>query len=132
MSITSPRMYKALIMVLLISFTASLVACGDDSTTSSDADSDGTDATPVAHTHDDGSTCFKCDATKREAGRLWCAEHERYEDRCWICQPQLEDKSRMYCKEHHLYEDECHLCNPALIKENAGASTLHPTTGDTL
>lgn len=66
------------------------------------------------HGHAADETCFICDPSKREAGRLWCAEHNRYEDRCWICQPQLEDPSRVYCEEHHLYEDECHLCNPAL------------------
>lgn len=121
MSITSPRTYKTLLMAFLLCLTTFLAACGDDSGTSSEGDG-GDSETPVAHTHDDGSTCYKCDATKREDGRLWCTEHERYEDRCWICQPQLEDASRPYCKEHHLYEDECHLCNPALIKEDAGAS----------
>ena len=66
-----------------------------------------------AHMHQDsGETCFICDPDKRDAGRLWCTEHARYEDRCWNCQPQLEEKGRPYCEEHHLYEDECHLCTP--------------------
>lgn len=128
MSIASPRTYKALLMAFLLCFTTFLAACGGDSETARDGDAE----TPVAHTHDDGSTCFKCDATKREAGRLWCAEHERYEDRCWICQPQLEDASRPYCKEHHLYEDECHLCNPALLKDDAGASAAPQPEGPAL
>jgi cobalt-zinc-cadmium efflux system membrane fusion protein len=63
-----------------------------------------------------------CDAGKREAGRLWCTEHSRYEDRCWLCQPQLEDPDRPYCEEHFLYEDECHLCNPALRQGAEGPS----------
>ncbi len=86
------------------------------------------------HRHDTpGESCFICDATKRDAGRLWCREHARYEDRCWICQPQLEEKGRPYCKEHSLYEDECFLCHPELKEEKAGgqkSSKLdHP--GDT-
>ena len=72
-----------------------------------------------AHSHDvEGETCFICDETKREKGRLWCTEHARYEDRCWLCQPQLEDKSRLYCKEHSLYEDECFLCHPEVSDDN--------------
>lgn len=69
-----------------------------------------------AHAHAQaGETCFICDASKRDPGRLWCNEHARYEDRCWECQPQLEDKSRLFCEEHALYEDECFLCHPELI-----------------
>lgn len=50
----------------------------------------------VAHRHDSpGETCFICDASKREAGRLWCDEHSRYEDRCWDCHPELEEKGRL-------------------------------------
>jgi len=56
----------------------------------------------------------------REEGRLWCEEHNRYEDRCWECHPELQDKDRLYCKEHSLYEDECFLCHPELRpKESA-------------
>lgn len=69
------------------------------------------------HSHaDSGETCFICDPSKREGGRLWCKEHSRYEDRCWLCQPQLEEKGRLYCEEHGLYEDECHLCRPGLAE----------------
>lgn len=69
----------------------------------------------VSHAHATvGETCFICDASKRDSGRLWCAEHSRYENRCWICQPQLEDKTRAFCKEHYLYEDECFLCHPEI------------------
>ena len=65
------------------------------------------------HVHDlEGETCFMCDASKRDKGRLWCREHARYEDRCWLCHPELEDKDRLYCEEHFLYEDECSLCRP--------------------
>jgi membrane fusion protein, heavy metal efflux system len=68
-----------------------------------------------AHTHEKpGETCFICDPSKRDKGRLWCNEHGRYEDRCWICHPDLEDKNRLYCKEHFLYEDECFICHPEL------------------
>jgi len=78
----------------------------------------------MAHTHEKaGDTCFICDASKRDKGRLWCNEHGRYEDRCWLCHPELEDKARLYCKEHHLYEDECHLCHPELEKKTPAPKT---------
>src|SRR5262245_47825661 len=60
--------------------------------------------------------CFICDPALREKGRLWCQEHNRYEDRCWLCHPELEDKKRLWCKEHSLYEDECFLCDPSRKK----------------
>jgi cobalt-zinc-cadmium efflux system membrane fusion protein len=89
----------------------------------------------AAHSHSEaGETCFICDASKREPGRLWCSEHARYEDRCWICQPQLEDKSRLYCAEHALYEDECFLCHPELKEtdnktpvDESSSSSLSPS-----
>lgn len=74
----------------------------------------------ASHEHENADeTCFICDASKREKGRLWCKEHVRYEDRCWYCHPELEEEGRMYCKEHFLYEDECYLCHPEL-KDAAG------------
>lgn len=94
-------------------------------------------AVAATHSHSEaGETCFICDASKREPGRLWCTEHARYEDRCWECQPQLEDKSRMFCEEHALYEDECFLCHPELTESGDGAargaesSSLSPRSGE--
>ncbi|GIX50367.1 MAG: hypothetical protein KatS3mg132_561 [Limisphaera sp.] len=58
--------------------------------------------------------CFLCDPSLREEGRLWCGEHERYEDRCWLCHPELRAEGRAYCEAHGLYGDECFLCRPAL------------------
>lgn len=85
------------------------------STTDSQAGQDQTMAMITTHTHAvAGETCFICDPNKREAGRLWCREHGRYEDRCWLCHPEQEDKDRLFCTEHFLYEDECHLCHPEL------------------
>lgn len=76
------------------------------------------------HTHDSpGETCFICDASKRDKGRLWCREHGRYEDRCWMCHPELEDKDRLYCREHALYEDECFLCHPELKGDQAATDS---------
>lgn len=78
----------------------------------------------VVHKHEkSGETCFICDTSKRDKGRLWCTEHGRYEDRCWLCHPELEDKARLYCKEHHLYEDECHLCHPELKEKKPTQKT---------
>jgi cobalt-zinc-cadmium efflux system membrane fusion protein len=58
--------------------------------------------------------CIFCHEELREKGRLWCKEHNRYEDRCWICHPDQQDKKRAYCEKHFLYADECFLCNPGL------------------
>ena len=100
-----------------------LSGCGESSSTggtggpsSADPSNSSSDnAASVGHRHDTpGETCFICDKTKREPGRLWCSEHARYEDRCWECQPQLEEPGRLYCQEHGLYEDECFLCHPEL------------------
>ena len=64
--------------------------------------------------------CFICDASLRDSGRLWCREHDRYEDRCWLCHPELEDKDRLWCEKHSLYEDECFLCHPELLDGRPG------------
>lgn len=69
-----------------------------------------------------GEGCFICDPAKRDAGRLWCKEHTRYEDRCWLCHPELEEEGRLYCGEHGVYEDECYLCHPELKSPESGAS----------
>ncbi len=120
------------VIALVCLITTALLLGGCDRNQEASSASDGSrasDVTQVAHSHENGETCFVCDTTKRDAGRLWCTEHARYEDRCWICQPQLEDPSRPYCEEHYLYEDECHLCNPTLgASENAAdesAGGLH-------
>lgn len=94
----------------------------------------------VKHTHENaGETCFICDASKRDKGRLWCREHGRYEDRCWICHPELEDKDRLWCREHALYEDECFICHPELKNDQAshnaapaGAAPVAKTASDEL
>lgn len=79
-----------------------------------------------AHAHEiPNETCFICDASKRDAARLWCREHDRYEDRCFLCHPEIEDDTRLYCSEHSLYEDECFLCHPELIKADE-AETPEP------
>ena len=83
----------------------------------------------AAHKHaDPNETCFMCDPSKRDKGRLWCKEHVRYEDRCWYCHPELEDKDRLYCKGHFLYEDECFLCNPQL--KDGKSATEHEASND--
>lgn len=94
--------------------------CGNSSETES-SDAGTVVSTTTAHSHEaDEETCFICDPSKRESGRLWCQEHSRYEDRCWMCQPQLEDVGRAYCEEHWLYEDECHLCRPGAEMDDDG------------
>ena len=61
--------------------------------------------------------CFFCDPVLREPERLWCGEHERYEDRCFICRPEIKKADRLWCEEHKLYEDECFLCRPELRED---------------
>lgn len=75
--------------------------------------------------------CFICDPSKRDKGRLWCTEHDRYEDRCWPCHPELKDDQRMYCTEHGVYEDECYLCHPE-IKENGDSTSANDSSSDIL
>jgi cobalt-zinc-cadmium efflux system membrane fusion protein len=58
--------------------------------------------------------CIMCHADLREAGRLWCTEHNRYEDRCFLCHPEMKDAQRTYCEKHFLYQDECFMCRPEL------------------
>jgi len=88
----------------LLLMTAPLAAC-DNSKPPEEA------PLSVAHKHETAEeTCFICDASKRDTGRMWCKEHARYEDRCWDCHPELREPKRAYCEQHHLYDDECHLC----------------------
>ncbi len=105
--------------------------CHPELKASTKAESGG--STGAAHNHaSSGETCFICEPAKRDASRLWCKEHDRYEDRCWECQPQLEEKGRPYCEEHGLYEDECHLCRPDLKEpgeESEKSSKATPPAG---
>lgn len=76
-------------------------------------------------------------ATERDPNRLWCGEHDVYEDECVICHPELAEKlkekqeqkaekdatgeardpNRLWCEEHGAYEDECVLCHPELAEK---------------
>jgi len=97
------------IAVLLVVGLATLSGCEERSTT--EATTTPGEYVPAGHAHDKaGETCFICDASKRDKGRMWCKEHARYEDRCWDCHPEARDSDRAYCEKHHLYQDECHLC----------------------
>lgn len=104
------------------------IGCGGKKTEEPDG-YEGRDSKPgqdggqaTAHIHDTpGETCYLCDTSLREKGRMWCREHTRYENRCWICQPQLREKGRPYCEEHYLYENECFLCNPGLKATSSSA-----------
>ena len=125
--------------LVVLLFALSLFTGCSDPPAETSAPGEDAEVSATVHNHKlPDETCFICDATKREVGRLWCQEHSRYEDRCWLCQPQLEDKGRLYCKEHWLYEDECHLCHPEL-KASAnttsgsgiGAAHNHANSGET-
>ena len=109
-------------VLLVLAFT--VASCGGpESDQAGERGEGGATVVAAAHAHATaGETCFICDATKREKGRLWCREHGRYEDRCWLCHPELEDVDRPYCTEHFLYEDECFLCHPELQETSSGAA----------
>lgn len=73
--------------------------------------------------------CFICHPELREEGRLWCRGHERYEDRCFVCHPELRDEARLFCDKHGLYDDECFLCHPEL-KDKPTSSDEGRDAGD--
>ena len=63
----------------------------------------------------------------RNPNRLWCNEHNIYEDECSICNPESvkkseelsQDLNRLWCNEHGVYEDECYICHPELKPNNS-------------
>lgn len=60
---------------------------------------------------------------KRDPNRLWCSEHDLYEDECFICHPELKNKpaderaAELMCKEHNVPEKECGICHPELAPD---------------
>ncbi|MCH8243255.1 MAG: efflux RND transporter periplasmic adaptor subunit [Planctomycetes bacterium] len=69
----------------------------------------------------------------RDPNRLWCREHNVYEDECFICHPELKGKQveagpthaehdrdakdgalGLWCNEHTVAEAECGICQPQL------------------
>ena len=61
----------------------------------------------------------------RDPKRLWCNEHDVYEDECAICHPELagarsKPAAELLCDEHRVPESECGICHPELV------STLSP------
>lgn len=65
--------------------------------------------------------------------RLWCKEHNVYEDECTICRPESgaktekskQDPKRLWCNEHSVYEDECFICHPELKSKVATDVEMH-------
>jgi cobalt-zinc-cadmium efflux system membrane fusion protein len=132
---TTNQLINTFTLGLLAAF---LVGCGEDKGSPS-ASTPEAKSTPVAaegggiEVHEisacpTGEGCFICDASKREAGRLWCKEHHRYEDRCFDCHPDLKEKDRLYCTEHGVYENECYLCHPDLKKTGASDAKTSSNT----
>ncbi|MCC6698274.1 MAG: efflux RND transporter periplasmic adaptor subunit [Candidatus Hydrogenedentes bacterium] len=69
----------------------------------------------------------------RDPARLWCNEHNVYEDECVLCHPELaaehaedshehgdqedhEHGDGLWCEEHNVAESECGICHPELVK----------------
>jgi len=117
------KLYQALLLGVISIFIASCNAKNDASANDSTKEAEITENSEIeVHATADcptGEGCFICDKSKREAGRLWCKEHDRYEDRCFICHPDVKEKGRIYCKEHGVYEDECYICHPEIKKSGA-------------
>lgn len=130
---TTYQISRALGLGALLAF---LAACGEktDSNTKSTSVDSASEGGIEVHAlpecpADEG--CFICNPSKRDKGRLWCKEHDRYEDRCWLCHPEMQDKKRLYCTEHGVYEDECYLCHPEL-KDKPSARTKTTAPADVL
>jgi len=122
--LSEPNRHLHVSLVALLALCALSSGC-EEETAANNQDHAAQEATArdlTAHTHEGGESCFICDPSQREAGRLWCEEHGRYEDRCWECQPQLRDADRSYCEEHGLYEDECFLCDPSRAEATAATA----------
>jgi cobalt-zinc-cadmium efflux system membrane fusion protein len=71
------------------------------------------------------------DQNARDPDRLWCGEHDIYEDECVLCHPEIagkmkgtgaqeRDPNRLWCGEHDIYEDECVLCHPEIAEKTKG------------
>ncbi len=67
------------------------------------------------------------DEHTRDPNRLWCNEHNVYEDECVICHPEIatkkssekRDPNRLWCNEHNVYEDECVICHPEIASKKS-------------
>ncbi|MBI5395757.1 MAG: efflux RND transporter periplasmic adaptor subunit [Verrucomicrobia bacterium] len=83
----------------------------------------------AGHKHAQAKPAASTAPSQRDPKRLWCEEHNVYEDECTICHPELKGKAkpataqRLMCKEHGVPEDECGICHPEL------ASKLKPGEG---
>ncbi|GAX62823.1 secretion protein HlyD [Candidatus Scalindua japonica] len=82
------------------------------------------DESPAKHQVEMSNCCStpasKEEKTSRNPKRLWCNQHNVYEDECYICHPELKpNKSEvpsgeLYCEEHRVSEQECGICHPEL------------------
>jgi cobalt-zinc-cadmium efflux system membrane fusion protein len=83
-------------------------------------------------------TLAAADGHERDPNRLYCNEHDLYEDECFYCHPEILKSapgdstpgralppapSGLFCNEHGVPERECGICQPAL------ADALEPGEG---
>ncbi|MCL4218121.1 MAG: efflux RND transporter periplasmic adaptor subunit, partial [Candidatus Hydrogenedentes bacterium] len=78
---------------------------------------------------DGGGAVEKISQEERDPNRLWCNEHDLYEDECLICHPELADDEKsssagpqaksdqLWCNEHNVAENECGICQPQRLAE---------------
>lgn len=77
--------FKSVAILAFAIVSISIAGCGD-SNSSGAAVSDAKSSAPAAKTAD------VIPPEKRDPNRLWCNEHNLYEDECLICHPELKDK----------------------------------------
>lgn len=130
----------------ILAVSALLAGCGEEPKGRTESKEDLGNAEATFDVDDVPSLNLPAD--QREAGKLWCQEHHRYEDECYICHPDLIPKAatafdvddvpslnlpvaqrepgRLWCKEHNRYEDECYVCHPDLIPTPSPAPSSAP------
>ena len=77
--LSEPNRHLHVSLVALLALCALSSGC-EEETAANNQDHAAQEATArdlTAHTHEGGESCFICDPSQREAGRLWCEEHGR-------------------------------------------------------
>jgi len=130
----------------ILAVSALLAGCGEEPKDRTESKEDLGNAEATFDVDDVPSLNLPAD--QREAGKLWCQEHHRYEEECYICHPDLIPKAatafdvddvpslnlpadqreagKLWCKEHNRYEDECYLCHPELAPSPTSTPTSTP------
>ena len=71
----------------ILAVSALLAGCGEEPKDRTESKEDLGNAEATFDVDDVPSLNLPAD--QREAGKLWCKEHNRYEDECYLCHPEL-------------------------------------------